>query len=86
MNRIINNGKIFNSNNNGDFKILNKLKCSIDSEKYYNINDSNRYIVEFINTGYVSDFSDNSIRKGNIKEYILQLHVYGFQNMIIFKL
>lgn len=68
MKSIININDIFSSNNNGNLKILNKVKCSINSKGYSEIKNSDRYITEFIDTGYVSDFSSNAIRKGRVKD------------------
>lgn len=56
-------GEIYSSNNFGEFKIIHKINTPHGVEK--------RYLVEFLNTGYITEASRDAIIYGRVKDYLV---------------
>ena len=56
-------GLIYESKNYGKFKIIHELKREEGKER--------RFLIEFLNTGYITDASITSIRGGDVRDYLV---------------
>lgn len=56
-------GETYNSNNFGQFTIIDEIDDYSSKERIFR--------VQFLNTGYITEASMNAIRHGRVKDYLV---------------